>query len=231
MKRKSGCLTVFIVIIVILGLIGGGGFFLIKTTKDIGVKWTEKDYESYRQKVNANSEAPGQFNLITVADGRFTSSGQINVERKFTSAEISSVLSKENGKYGPIKDVKVNFLGNNEGEATFVLTEGIFKFVRITEESVAKYPFLKNGLVNIPVYIKARVDKATPTSISADLQNISIGRIGLPSTLIEKVESEAVQVVNKMIKNYKTLSIEQLNFNKGEMYFKGNIPSELKTKP
>ena len=219
-----------LVLIIIIAILLGGAYFLVKSPQNIDVAWTENDYKSYQQKVSAGNEQPGNFDLASIAEGKFTSSGKKTLDVAYTSEEISSVLSKENDIKGPIRDIKVKFLSDNEGEATFILTKDIDQYITRTSETLLRYPFIKNSLEGTPVYLKTKIDKASDNSITADIQTLSLGKISLPENVISKVESSAIPAINRMLQNYNGLSIQELKIVDGKMHFKGTIPSEITAK-
>lgn len=216
-------------IIIVVGLVFAVLYFMLKSPKDIGVNWTEADYASYKQKVNFGPRKPGNFNLETLAAGNFSTSGKKDVNLSFTSEEISSALSNENNEFGPIKEIKVRFLTNNEGEATFKLTDKIDQYVVRNIETLNKYPFLKNSLKDQSVYLKVKVEKSSAKSISADIEKISLGKIGLPEDVVNIVEAKAVPVINNILQNYNGLAIENLEISDGKMNYKGTVPTVFNT--
>lgn len=219
-----------LVILIILAALCGGAYAAVKTTKDIGVKWTENDYQSYTQKVKRQNPMTGEFNLANLAKGSLECKGTKTLDVQLTDAEISSVLSKENGTFGPLKDVKVRFIGNNEAEATFKLSQDFSGIVDLTRYGIANNDLFKAAINGTPIYLKARVDKVSSKSISADIQNVSIGRIPLSGDLVQKIENEAVPMVNRIFEKYQNISIDELGFDPGSLRFRGTVPEEVKVK-
>lgn len=216
-----------LVLLVILGVIFGSYFYFLRTGKNVDVNWSAKDYASYKEKVKANGETPGKFNLTTIAKGDFQSSGQKQVNLSFTSSEISSALSMENDLTGPVKNIKIKFLPNNEVEATAILTSKIEVYMK-NSKVASKYASFAKGIPGTPVYIKAKLTGNTSNTISGNIESLSVGKINLSSTAKKIAQGEIVSFVNSILKNYKGLSIENLSFEQDKLNFKGKVPTVLK---
>ena len=222
---KKGCLTKLITFAVIIALLGGGGYLLLKTTKNLNVKWGKKDYDSCVQKSKVKLEAVQKLNIIQLAEGNFKSSGKNNVEATYTNEEISALLSTTNNELGPIKDVKVKFLGNNEAEATFTVTDRIWDYA--SKANIKNIDLVKGKVNNLPVYLKAKVNKASNKTVAVEIEKISVGRLALPSGIEKEVEKAVVPVINDIMQKYDSFSMEQLNFDNNGLHFKGTLPAQV----
>lgn len=209
---------ILIVLLSIIAIAAGAAYFALNTTKTVDVTWTEKDYQSYLQKVGAataGSKAAGP-------------SRPYPVNTSFTSAEISAMLSKENEKTnGPIKDVKVRFLPNNEMEASFVTTEKMKKYIPKSE--LEKYKVAENMIANRPVYTKMKISKASPKSIGLNIQDAAVGRVAVPADALKKAEGAIQSMVNSRLQKLSNFNVDDIKISDNNAYFKGNLQSAPKS--
>lgn len=227
MKKRKWPI-VLLVLLIVVGILFGGAYAALKTTKDIGVSWTEQDYQSFAGKVGRQLPMTGEYNLIALSKGVLTCEGKRELDVSLNNEEVSSVLSKENGEFGPVKDVKVRFLGNNEGEATFKLTEKFMEYVSLDSYGIADNNLVKAAISGTPVYVRVKLDMASPKSVQADFENIAIGRIPLSQDIVQKVENEAVPLVNSILAKYDNFEMQELRLDEGSLYYKGTAPDQVK---
>jgi len=212
-----------------VGALIGTGYFLIKTQKNLDVKWTQEDYNSCVTKSKVNIVNYEKLNLENLINGEFESSGSINVEDTFSNEEISAILSLTNRDFGPIKDIKVKFLGDNKAEATFIITEKVIDYA-VNNEDIKIIERFKDKINNVPMYLKVKIDKTSSKTVSIDIQKLSLGRIGVPADIKEKAQSNLEPLVNDIIAKYEGFSMEKLQFNEEGLYFKGTLPEEVSGK-
>ncbi len=201
-----------IALLIIIAMAAGVGYYTLFTTKNVAVNWTEQDYQSYLQKVNAVANA-------SVATG---AAKPFPVNTSFTSAEISAMLSKENAKIdGPIKDVRVRFLPNNELEASFVTAEKLKKY--IPQGELAKYKLAENMIVNRPVYVKMKIEKASSKSVNLSFQDALVGRLGANQEQLKQAETVLTPIVNSRLQKLNNFSMDDLKIGDNNAAFKGNL--------
>ena len=227
-----------IILLVVVLLIAGSVYYFLFTTKSVDVTWTEKDYQSYLQKVSALDTENESTSNATKNDSTATQSGTekksgatvkksskpFPLDTSFTNAEISAMLSKECERTnGPIKNVNVRFLPNNELEASFVTSENIKQY--IPKDQLEKFKIAENIIANRPVYVKMQIEKTSAKTISLNLENANVGRIGVPNSALKSAESAIVSAANTQLQKLTNFSMDQLNFNDNSAYFKGNLQS------
>lgn len=205
----------FLVVLLVIGIAAAGGaYYALNTTKSVDVQWTEKDYQSYLQKVGA---APAGSNAVKT-------SKPFPVNTAFTSAEISAMLSKENEKTnGPVKDVKVRFLPNNELEASFVTTEKMKKY--IPQGELAKYKIAENMIAGRPVYAKMKIEKASPKTIKLSLQDAAVGRVSVTQDQMKQAEGAITSIVNSRLQKLNNFSMNDLKIGDNSAQLNGNLQS------
>lgn len=100
--------------------------------------------------------------------------------------------------FGPIKDVKVRFLDNNQAEATFTVTDKIWDYTSKPNKSVA-----------------------------VEIEKLSVDLLSLPNNIEKQVEKPLVSMVNNIMQKYESFSMEQLRFDNNGLYFKGTLPGTV----
>lgn len=222
---RSGCLTKLIIFIVVVAALVGVGYYLLKTGKNIDVKWTQKDYESCVKKSKVTLANAPQLNIIELAQGNFKVTGKNAVEGAFSNEEISAMLSSTNNEFGPIKDVKVRFLDDNEAEATFIVTDKVWDYA--SNAGINNIDIAKGKVKNLPVYVKLKVNKVSNKSVAVDIEKVSVGRLSLPNNIEKQVESAVVTMVNNIMQKYEGFSMDELRFDNNGLYFKGTLPGTV----
>lgn len=70
------------------------------------------------------------INAINIINNDFKANGSNQVEAALTSEEISALVNKANQRVGPIKDVKIRFLNNNELEHVYTISDSAINHLR-----------------------------------------------------------------------------------------------------
>lgn len=222
MKRSR---IIALTTVLAIAAIGAGAYALISTPAKAGVAWSDSDYGSYLSKVGSSEKDKSEFNLSALAEGKFKCTGSKDVDRTFTSAEIGACLSNANNASGPVKDVSVRFLGGNEAEATFRLSESAESY--ILEKAGGQFVTIVNAVENKPIYLKARIEKNTDKSISAKILDAKVGRIPIPEGLSAELEKALVSGINGILGKYDGLSIREISIGKDTLSFKGTVPASV----
>ena len=225
MKLRKGRLRKLMIFLVVVAGLVGVAYYLLKTTKNIDVNWNQVDYVSCVQKSKVNIENEKQLNLIQLANGNFKATGKNSIEGTFSNEEISAILSTTNNEFGPIKDVRVRFLGNNEAEATFTITNKIWDYA--SSAGIDNIDIAKGKVKNLPVYVKLSVNKASNKSVAVNIEKVSVGRLSLPNNIEKQVEKPLVSMVNNIMQKYDGFSMDKIRFDKDGLYFKGTLPGTV----
>lgn len=195
-----------------------------------------------------------EINLNTLLRGNFSTKGTNKIDEVFIAEEMSALISSANEDVGPIKDVRVSFKDNGEGEVSFFLSENVFDFLEaegiisslIIPQVYAKEDndFLKdsssdlsltdaivnyiaNLVDNKPIYATGKLYRDSENSVQIEIDSVYVGQVPLPGDTVKKVEHETVRVVNKIISKENGFNIEELHIHDGEMYYRGTLPKEI----
>jgi hypothetical protein len=236
-------------------IIAGVGIYVtLNTSTKVDVTYNTTDFNSALKKTSIVIDDIKEINLITLAQKDFVVSGTNTVDISFSNEEMSALIDMANQSGGPISDFKVAFLGNNEGELSFKITDQFLNFIK--EENMIYVPtstfsaisnsylfastsnsitdtvvnFITNIAANKPVYAKGTLTKTSEHSITVHISSLKVGQIPLSNDVISKVESEVVKFVNALLSESNGFSIEELRIENGAIYYKGTLPSEIKGK-
>ncbi len=241
----------FLGLLVIILLVGIGGFVFFSTGKQVDVKWDETDYVTAVDKTSIEVADIEEINLITLARGDFTTSGTNQIESSFTNAEMSAIIDTANANGGPITNFKVAFNGNNEGEMSFKLTDAFIDFIQeqnmiqLTNQKIAYNAFLmplasasnsasdtvikiiSSVASNKPVYAKGTLSRTNSNTVNIYISTLKVGQLTLSEDIVRKVESEVLLFVNNLLTSTNGFTIEELRVEDGALFYKGTLPAEI----
>ena len=230
---KKFLIGLFIVILVI-AVIGFGLFmYFFRMSKTIDVSWTEADYNSGIDKSKVALTDIDKLNLLELTKGNFISEGTNLIDSNWSNSEISAILSKTNNTIGPIEDVKVRFLANDEVETTFKLKANVYEYFATNptlNDTINQYANLKSIVIGTPIYLKAKLNSASGKTVAGNIQEISLGNVSMPEPVVSEAQKVVVPMINTIISNYNGFSIDKLSFEKDKLNFKGSLPAVVKGK-
>lgn len=231
---KKVLLIIFIIIIVLIGLVFGAFYYFFKVpAKNIDVSWTEQDYASGIDKSKVKLENIDDLNLLKLISGDFVSEGSNPVSSSWSNEEISAILSKTNNTLGPIEDIKVRFLDNNEVETTFKLKANVYEYFssnKTLNDTINSYGNLKDIVIGSPIYVKAKLDSASGKTVDGSIQEITLGNLSMPANVVSEAQTVVVPMINTIISNYEGFSVNKLSFEKDKLNFDGTLSNTVSGK-
>lgn len=243
MRKPLTIFLIFVVlatvgVILVLGYFGiipmPGDFFNVTKPKDLGVTYTEEDFDTFMAKTESRvlpfSEAPKE--LQTGPGILFTSPKPYDMS--FSNSEISARINYSNWSSMPVENVQVKFSEGGIVEVSGNLISGKLKnFASIagyggySEENVDKgLSWIEKLGANPAFYLKAETE-ITNNELILNTQNIEINRLGLPSQQANKAITVAAETI---IKSVSGLDTEKLTITENAFNFKGNAPSVIYSK-
>jgi hypothetical protein len=238
-------------LLLIIVLVGVGGFIYFSIGKQVDVDWDETDYVTALDKSSIEVADIEEINLVTLAKGDFTTTGTNAIEASFTNAEMSALIDTANANGGPITNFKVSFNGNNEGEMSFRITDAFIDFIQeqnmiqLTNQKTAYSTFLmplasaSNNLSdtvikiissvasNKPVYAKGTLSRTNSNAVSIDITTLKVGQLTLSEDVVQKVEDQVLLFVNRVLSSTNGFTIEELRVDDGALFYKGTLPAEI----
>lgn len=210
-KRKGkGCLIAAGVAALLFLSLAGAGWWLLSragSPKDLGVRYTEADYQSAVKKAGIaldNVPADSQY-----AGTEMVYSGSKPIDTTFTQAELSAALSMNHHPDFPAKNVQIRLLGGNQAEAS-----GLFTY----------------GGVTYPVYIKGDAS-ITGNQVIGSIQAAEVAGWEVPSEYFRYGEEYLISLVNSRLARMEGLDIQSVEVVDGQARVVGSIPAEAKRVP
>jgi hypothetical protein len=205
-KKKRGCLIA--VLVVLLGcaaVVLAGYFFVAKAgePRDLGVTYTEQDYQSALAKsgiaLDSQPDA-GQW------DGtEMVYSGTQEIDATFSQAEISAALSFEHSPNFPVRSVQVRLLGGNRAEASGLVSYGGREW---------------------PVYVIGSVDVVGGNRAGGNAEAAKVMGIDVPEQYLDMGEAYLLGLVNERLEAMTGLDIRTLEVEGDQIHVVGTIPAQ-----
>lgn len=235
-KKKHGCLTAFIIVMVILALAAGAVYFLVPgllRPYDLGIKSTREAYARSMEKLGITKDTAPVSG--TADDYKITYGASHAVDTALTSEEITSFFNENRPPYYAVKDVQVRINEDGSIEASGRLDTSYVFNVMLNgqyskQDAQAALPML--GLIpdKINIYFKATGGVDNNLIQGLNVESFSVMGIGLPQSLITSAEPFITQVLDVYIATQCAKggsSIDSLEVNNGKLDFNGSLPSSI----
>jgi hypothetical protein len=243
-KKKHKLLVISLILVsifILLPLLIAGWFGFIpgvsnimgaRDPKDLGVVWTEADYQSYLEKTNASfidiSNAPINPNN---PDKKIIFTDPKTVENQtFTQEEITAAINSVGWAWMPISNAQVKFTDNTVEISGNLELDNIEKFIGFIggvgyeNQAVNTAADWGRRFVNgAPIYFKADASVSN-NSLNLSLQEASIGRFSVPMDIADKVLYTGS---TNSINNAQNFSVDSAKFIDGSLSFSGTYPQTV----
>jgi hypothetical protein len=227
---------ILLLIILVVGVLGYFGFVPVLSSvfgsdkpRDLGVKYTEKQYADYV--VNAKTQIVTTKEAV-LPENSLIYSGKVDLTQSFTQEEIAARLNYAKWKYMPVKNVQIRI--NNDGSVEF---SGVVVYDRLSgfidREGAGQYSKtdVEKGLNYIkllgrdfPVYAKFKASISN-NQLTETIQTIEVGRFSIPLKQVNAdnvVTSVSQSIMNKVPGFY----VKSVTFENGKMNFEGSVPEK-----
>jgi nitrate reductase NapE component len=228
-------LSIFILVILVIGWFGfiPGLSDLMGANKprDLGVKYTTADYESYKKKAAASfldissaPDKPGAPGEKLLFEGPVTTDNL-----QLTQEEITATVNEIGWVWMPISNAQIR-ISQNTVEVSGNLN---LKYMNEFVDFIGGVGYSKSDVATAvswaqkftshpPIYLKASAS-VQDDQLSLDVKDISVGRLGVPVDIAEKVlfngTSNAIYKTDNLEARSATLE------NDGQLKFSGIYPS------
>ncbi|MCX6773991.1 MAG: hypothetical protein NTY68_03280 [Candidatus Micrarchaeota archaeon] len=177
------------------------------STKDLGVKYTNSDYNSFMSKIPGYKVTNPEYTCLTCS---YTTSGSVPVDNTFTDSEVTALLNKRS-QNGPIKNIQVKFNPDKTVESSFL----------VDDPSVPK----------VPVYFKALVQSFQPKNIDFKLQQLEVGKFQIDEKELSQGQDLLDLLVSDFFSKSSGFSVDSLAIQDGQVKFKGNASQTVTGNP
>lgn len=226
---KKGCLVAIIVAILIPILLVGGCVFVLNGSRKVDVTWTEEDFQSYLAK-GGITFSEDRASVEDLLGGNFTAIGSVDVDTRVTNEEITAIVNKAAKDTSFLNDIRIKFRDNGRVEASATIGDDLSViFSRFPEAK--KYEGMVNSFKGKTVYISGTLERVGNKKFEAYTEKASVGLLPLPvgqtNDYLEQIGTE----INNILAGMDGFSAEEFSFDSSGMYFKGQVPQEIKGLP
>ena len=246
-KKKHKALKIFGIafgsLILILVLFAGWLGFVpglsnlmgARTPKDLGVSWTEADFESYKVKTGTtlydfadaheNPDKPGKKTVF--ADPKTVQDLQL------TQEEITAAINNLGWSWLPATNVQVRLSNDTVEVSGNLKLDHVEEFINFiggvgySESDVSKaVDYGRTMAQGASFYAKGNAS-VTNNQLSFDLQKIQIGRLSVPMDVSSNVINTGG---SNSINNAKHLDVQSATVGDGALNFTGTYPTTIYVK-
>jgi hypothetical protein len=227
-------LAVLVVVVILaggyLGFVPGvSNLFGSNKPRDLGVTYTQADYQSARAKTRSiitdlPSDAAPQQSIKY--------SGSHPVTATFTQAEFNALMNNRPWKYYPLKDcqLKVNPDGTAEFSAV-VLTDRLKGYALSTGASSESMKVLDDYLSKVPgdpiVYTKGKASIVNGQIVNSDINELQIGRISIPADQLQNNKNSIINAAQQQMQAIPGFSVKTFKLINGQIQFEGTLPDSV----
>jgi len=195
--------------------------------KDLGVKYTQADYQSTHDKFgtmvekNSSSSASIKDSLVY--------SGKKDVKISLNSSEITAYLNAETWKYAPLSNLQVKI--NNDGTAQ---ASGILNLVNlipylslsVSTDEVQKAIDQFHISGNPPFYAQGTVSVIN-NQVTFNINKLSVSQIPIPANYINENISAVNKFASDRLNSIPNLSVRSLSLTSGQVNLDATVPEKV----
>jgi len=173
--------------------------------RDLGVRADPELFTALLAKENvAISGDPSDYDLS--ANIRYGTAKPMDAT--LSSEELTSMMQATNNAKGPLKNMQVRLLDNNEMEMS-------------ANADLEKLGYPIKG----PIYLKGTFTKGSASSVSILVKEGSFGLMPVPADVLSQAQDGIEQAVNSQLADMPGLRIDTLSVDDGKLHFTGSFPS------
>lgn len=228
MKLIKGLLKFLGVVVLVLVILGGVGWYLISTPgKTIDITWSQEDFESYIQKGGIEfTEDHASMEDILADNIRVTGISAVNT--LVTNQELTAVANQSMNDNSVMTDVKIRCIGEDKIEMSAV-TGDLTNLIEIFPE-LGKYERYLKLAENKPVYMVSSLyyDERTDR-FEGYTEAIYLGKLKLPTGEANDNLREGGTAINNMLARLDGFSVNRFKVTAEGFEFDGTIPTQIES--
>ncbi len=207
-------------------LFNGTGFRLV----DLGVTWSETDYNSIMQKCAVLADAPPEG----IDKSRYSDEyiGSKDISWSFTESEMSAFFSfGSHPGYWPVSNVQIKLHPGNIIESSCNVDPAKL----LTYPAVTRYlpqeikNYVSNIPLKIPLYAKAKLSFTSPKQVEIKLESLSALGFTISDPAMSTQANQILQsIVNDILSEAGPVSITGFSTGEGNLEISGTWFKELK---
>lgn len=200
--------------------------------KDLGVQWSEADFESITAKMGIRTDLPPEGSDKSAY--HISLSGEQRVDWTLTEAEITAWANTDRPGYWPLSEVQFKLHPDNVMEASCLIDTAKL----MTDRDITDYlPQDARGYVSsvgfpVPVYAQARVTFTGPKRAEVELLSFNAAGMSLAgSSQGEYINSILENIVNGALSKAEAVRAESFTTEEGSLRLTGTWFAEMKREP
>jgi hypothetical protein len=229
-----GILAVVFVLVLVAGYFGFvpgiAAVFGSDKPRDLGVTYTQNDYQSARQKSNIKRvdlppNTPPEQSLVC--------SGEHAANFNLTDNEVTALINEKSWRYFPVHDGQVRFNADGTAEMSGILEldtlEGYARARGYSEEDfkvvtdwLGRFAMVQKDM---PFFVKGT--GSVGGSIDFNILKLELGRFSVPVDQINGRKAELINLLEEGLGRIDGFSVNKLNFSNGQMHFEGTLPDQV----
>lgn len=232
--KNIGILVIIFLIVILIGISAYLGYIPGISTilgadksKDLGIKYTQQDFNSGRKKSGVvyetlPADTPPQNSLV------FKGNKQINTT--FSNEEMTALINNRRGKYMAITHCQVKFNADGTGEIAGIIERNkIASFLTVMTFPQTAVNYAEKTLrmlpPSIPFYVKGKAAMMNNRFTSFTVDSLEVSRLPIPMNLVHKYQSDVASIFENFITTKVTgFYAKRAGFEKGILYFEGTLP-------
>ncbi len=230
-----GVLAVVVVLVLVAGYFGlvpgVASIFGSDKPRDLGVTYTQDDYQSAREKGNIQRISLPED---TPPEESLEFSGQQDASFNLTEEEATALLNIKSWRYFPLHDCQARFNPNGTGEFSGVLEMDTLKDyalargyaeddLKVVTDWVSRFAVLQKDM---PFYMKGTASVHNGV-INFNVQQLQFGRISIPASQINDHKAELIDLLEEGFSHIDGFSINEFSLSNGQIYFDGTLPTSV----
>jgi hypothetical protein len=230
-----GILAVVMVVVLVAGYFGFvpgvSSLFGSDKPRDLGVTYTQADYQSAREKGNIQRISLPED---TPPEQSLSFSGQQDADFNLTEEEVTALIGEKSWRYFPVHDCQVRFNADGTGEFSGVLELDTLKDyarargyseddLKVATDWISRFAVLQK---NMPFYMKGTASVVNG-NIDFDVQELQFGRISVPASQMNDHKYELIDLLEEGFSHIEGFSINNFSITNGQMHFDGTLPTSV----
>lgn len=196
--------------------------------KDLGITYTEQDYENMLTKSNIiQNEALEISEEIGVAYD-----GTHDLNTNFSGQDLTALINASKWKYNPFTNVQIRI--NRDGTAEVSGNVNLSKFwnyVGIFGVNTSAIDQGKKALAmlpNQPAFYAKGVAAGTDNRVSSlNVESLTIGRVTVPNNIIQENQHYLTEMADRVMSSVPGFYAKKANIENGSVVFEGQVPDKL----
>jgi hypothetical protein len=239
MKVLFGIFIGIVAVVVVLVLVAGyfgfvpgvSNLFGSNKPTDLGITYTQADYQSARAKGNIQRV---DLPTSTPPEQSLSFSGQQNANVTLTDNEVTALIDEKVYEYFPMKNCQVRFNADGSAEFSGILKLDTLKdYAKARGVSEADFKAILDRVntfavvqKEMPFYIKG-TGSAVNGVISFNTSAFKLGRLSIPTDQINGHKAELLNALQSDVLSIPGFSVKNFSISDGAMHFEGTLPTSV----